>query len=78
MTAVTRTPLTNRVECDSEGWIAIRDADGHLWCEYHPERQVVRNYRKFDGEELYGEIAIDDLISGRHRVTTTRRRRRQK
>jgi hypothetical protein len=56
-----------------DGWIAIRDPQGHLWCEYHPGRQVVRNYCKIDGTRYYGEISIDDLINGTYTATRTKR-----
>lgn len=56
-------------------WIEVRDSDGSLWCEYNPHRQVIRNYRKIDGTEYYGEIAIDDLITGKYAATRVRRNR---
>ena len=58
---------------DSADWIAIRDPQGHLWCEYHPGGRVVRNYCKIDGQRCYGEIAIDDLIAGKHIARRTPR-----
>lgn len=62
-----------RVTHCTDGWIAVRDEAGHLWCEYHPERRVIRRYQKFDRERLYCEIPIDSLISGSPVVTITRR-----
>jgi hypothetical protein len=58
----------------TDGFIEIRDELGRLWCEYHPERRVIRRYHKHNGTKILytAEIPIDSLIAGRPVVNLTR------
>jgi hypothetical protein len=47
----------------------IRDQNGRLWCEYHPERKVIRRSQKLFGQMTHVEIPIDSLIAGEPIVT---------
>lgn len=60
---------------DGDGWVEVRDELGQLWCEYHPERRMIRRYKKHRGNSLLytAEISIDKLIAGSPQpVTLTR------
>lgn len=52
-----------------DGWMEIRDQYGRLWCEYHPERKVIRRSQKLYGRLTHVEIPIDSLIAGAPIVT---------
>lgn len=58
----------------TDGFIEIRDECGYLWCEYHPERRVIRRFRKHKrkGVLYTAEIPIDGLIDGSYRVDLQR------
>lgn len=62
---------TGRID---DGFIEIRDECGYLWCEYHPERKVIRRFRKHKrkGVLYTAEIPIDGLIDGSYRVDLQR------
>jgi hypothetical protein len=76
MVQSTQARATSRTNAD--GWIEIRDELGRLWCKYHPERRVIQQYRakvhrQENTEEIHeAEIAIDDLISGKYKVSLSR------
>ena len=60
-----RDPLTGMVSSKTaDGFIQVTDGAGHVWCEYHPERQVIRKYRRIKGKGILitAEIHIDRLI----------------
>jgi hypothetical protein len=71
MVSLQQARATGRTNPD--GWIEIRDQNGRLWCEYHPDRQTIRHYRKCDGVPTYAEIPIDSLIAGEPAVTLSTR-----
>lgn len=65
-----QTRATSRTD---DGWMEVRDDRGKLWCEYHPERRLIRHYQRHKGQGVLitAEISIDALISGSPVVNLT-------
>ena len=50
------------------GWVKLRDDQGRLWAEYHPEAKLLRRRKKLFNAIHFAYISITDLMDRKFAV----------